>query len=596
MWQANFTYFVDGGEVVKKTNFFQKSERQQSNSKINNMLKSIAPKHRTGHMNIKDKIGTDRFRFYKAKSPIRLKKFPLKSLLQGFPGSRIFSLQLTKTKYGKLSNKLISKILQIVPRRQATLVSKKELAGGSAALNFREKNRQKDQRILRILVYSMVILAVLAVGGVGVNYLVGQNRTCYALAVDGQEVLLFSSESAVTKALGAYAAGQLPAGCEGLQTDYKQKLTVVPNKAKGRELSTEQEIAQTLAAKVTVLVLTKAITVDGEAVAALPNEQAALAALDEVKKHYYPTSADVAVADAKFRESVTITDYWAAAPWVKTKEQAVASILGGDSEEQKHTVADGESFWTIAKKYGVTVAQLQASNSDVNSEKIKPGQEIRLTQYKPVLRVVVVLETTQNNAVQYATTYVNDSSMLRGKSTVKTEGKNGEEKVTYQIVQENGQEITRQRLATTVIAAAQNKVVQRGTKIVVASRGSGSGGTLAWPLVGAITSRYGYRNGELHPAIDIDGHTGDSVRAAAEGTVIKAGYYGNYGNMIKVDHGGGLVTMYAHLSKIKVSVGDTVSAGQVIGLVGSTGNSTGSHLHFEVIINGKEVNPINYLP
>jgi murein DD-endopeptidase MepM/ murein hydrolase activator NlpD len=122
-------------------------------------------------------------------------------------------------------------------------------------------------------------------------------------------------------------------------------------------------------------------------------------------------------------------------------------------------------------------------------------------------------------------------------------------------------------------------------------------GTFTWPVTGTITSPFGWRSNpfggapDFHPGLDIAAPTGTTVTAAAGGTVIMAQWYGGYGNYISIDHGGGYSTGYGHLSAIYVANGQTVSRGQAIGAVGSTGASTGPHLHFEVRINGKAVDP-----
>jgi murein DD-endopeptidase MepM/ murein hydrolase activator NlpD len=125
----------------------------------------------------------------------------------------------------------------------------------------------------------------------------------------------------------------------------------------------------------------------------------------------------------------------------------------------------------------------------------------------------------------------------------------------------------------------------------------GASGMFSWPVTGTITSPFGWRSNpfggapEFHQGLDIAAPTGTTVTAAASGTVIMAQWYGGYGNYILIDHGGGYSTGYGHLSAIYVSNGQTVQKGQAIGAVGSTGESTGPHLHFEVRINGKPVDP-----
>lgn len=126
-------------------------------------------------------------------------------------------------------------------------------------------------------------------------------------------------------------------------------------------------------------------------------------------------------------------------------------------------------------------------------------------------------------------------------------------------------------------------------------------GKLIRPVPGAISSPYGERvhpilgTSRMHNGADMNAAQGDPIRAAADGKVILAGVKGGFGNTIMIDHGGGMVTLYAHQSKLGASVGDKVKAGQTIGFVGSTGLSTGPHLHFEVRINGVAKNPAKYL-
>jgi murein DD-endopeptidase MepM/ murein hydrolase activator NlpD len=96
--------------------------------------------------------------------------------------------------------------------------------------------------------------------------------------------------------------------------------------------------------------------------------------------------------------------------------------------------------------------------------------------------------------------------------------------------------------------------------------------------------------------MDIDGEKGDPIVAPGNGVIIKAGWQGGYGYMIEIDHGNGLTTRYGHLSKIEVEIGESVQRGQLIGLIGSTGRSTGPHLHYELRINDKPVNPRLFLP
>jgi murein DD-endopeptidase MepM/ murein hydrolase activator NlpD len=122
-----------------------------------------------------------------------------------------------------------------------------------------------------------------------------------------------------------------------------------------------------------------------------------------------------------------------------------------------------------------------------------------------------------------------------------------------------------------------------------------SGAGFIWPVSAPITSPFGWRWGRMHEGIDLGAAYGSPIAAVAAGVVIYAGWEGGYGNLVVIDHGGGIATAYGHQSSIAVSLGQSVSQGETLGYVGSTGHSTGPHLHFEVRVNGQAVDPLGYL-
>jgi murein DD-endopeptidase MepM/ murein hydrolase activator NlpD len=135
-----------------------------------------------------------------------------------------------------------------------------------------------------------------------------------------------------------------------------------------------------------------------------------------------------------------------------------------------------------------------------------------------------------------------------------------------------------------------------------AGKDNGATGSMMWPCPSChtITSEFGWRyhpiyhTQKYHSGVDIGASYGASIVAADGGTIITAGSVSGYGNCVVINHGNGITTLYGHMSSIAVSVGQKVSKGQTIGYVGSTGNSTGPHLHWEVTVNGVRQNPLNY--
>ena len=133
--------------------------------------------------------------------------------------------------------------------------------------------------------------------------------------------------------------------------------------------------------------------------------------------------------------------------------------------------------------------------------------------------------------------------------------------------------------------AARNAVERLGT----------SAQGFIWPINGNVTSPYGYRWGRMHTGIDIDGYTGQPIVASKDGVVVMSEYYSGYGLTVVLDHGGGIATLYAHMSRTEVS-GGSVDQGDVVGYVGCSGSCTGDHLHYEVRVNGEPRDPMDYLP
>jgi murein DD-endopeptidase MepM/ murein hydrolase activator NlpD len=150
-------------------------------------------------------------------------------------------------------------------------------------------------------------------------------------------------------------------------------------------------------------------------------------------------------------------------------------------------------------------------------------------------------------------------------------------------------------LAATIRAAQEPSVSAAAPSTPSPASSPASSSGFIWPVRGTLTSAFGPRWGRMHEGIDIAGPSGTPIAAAAAGKVIVAGWSGGYGNLVVIDHGGGMSTAYAHNSTIAVSVGQQVGQGSVIAGMGTTGNSTGVHSHFEVRVNGSAVDPMGYL-
>ena len=226
---------------------------------------------------------------------------------------------------------------------------------------------------------------------------------------------------------------------------------------------------------------------------------------------------------------------------------------------------------------------------------VRKGAEI-----DPIITVNVDRVVVETAALPYETERVENDSLARGTEQVVTAGVDGVQEITRQVVEINGEEIQSEFISSTVLQEAIPEVVEYGTALTVSYRGETGTGVFTWPIDISegyyISSRFGWRSLGWHSGVDLADDIGTAIYASASGTVTFSDYSGGYGNLIKIDHGDGLETRYAHLDESLVSVGDYVEQGTLIALMGNTGNSTGPHLHFEIRIDGEAYDPLLYLP
>ena len=286
---------------------------------------------------------------------------------------------------------------------------------------------------------------------------------------------------------------------------------------------------------------------------------------------------------AKVVEPVKVESSYAAPDEVLTTDQMRRMMLYGQKEPQQ-TVTFGEdsSLWYIARDYGLTEEELILLNPQVEGLKWGEllGMELDVTPLNPIIHVQTEQEKVNVAPISYETEYIDDETMLKGQTKVTQTGQNGEFLTRIKVEYVNGEQTNSTVVEETQLSEPVKEVIIRGTKVV-----SGVGtGNWVWPTTSRnVTCGYLCYSG--HYAIDISASTGQSVYAADNGVVVSASYNAAYGNVILINHKNGYYTRYAHLNSMNVKDGDIVEAGQLIGGAGNTGNSTGTHLHFEIRTN-----------
>ncbi|MEL7655222.1 MAG: M23 family metallopeptidase, partial [Bacillota bacterium] len=327
-------------------------------------------------------------------------------------------------------------------------------------------------------------------------------------------------------------------------------------------------------------------------VAVLESEKTAKEILNQIQSKYIKNDENIQYKEIGFDEDVTIKDVETKLGDIAKKDKALEYMMTGAVEKKIHLVQSGETFSEIAKMYGLKQSELKVSNPDVIPEKLQIGQEICLNQIVPLVTVQTVEVAKYKETIPFEITYENTANLYKNEQTVKSRGSNGEKDVVAEVIRNNGIEVSRTEISASILTQPVSQVVLVGTKEPPPLIGTGS---FIYPIRGTLTSRYGTRWGRLHSGIDLAAPIGTHIKAADGGKVTFAGYNGALGYMVAIDHGGGRVTWYGHCSKLFVKKGERVYQGQHIANVGNTGRSTGPHVHFEVHINGKAKNPLNYL-
>ncbi len=335
-----------------------------------------------------------------------------------------------------------------------------------------------------------------------------------------------------------------------------------------------------------------AIKVDGQQKTILYSKECAEDILNEIQNQYLTNSDSVEYETVGFAERVEISEVNTKIANIQDENDALDYMLTGAVEIKTYPVQAGDTFNQIARNLGMSADDLQSTNPEVNPARLQIGQELVLNRVRPVLTVETTEVAEYTLPIDFEIEYEETSALYKGEETVKSSGTKGQRQVVAQIVRHNGEEVSRNELSSKVLSEPKSQVVLKGTKDLPPLMGTGR---FIYPTRGRLSSGFGPRWGRMHNGIDLAAPTGTKIRAADGGRVISAGWEGALGYCVRIDHGQNRVTVYGHASKLFVKAGDRVYQDQHIANVGSTGRSTGSHLHFEVHINGVPQNPLKYL-
>lgn len=511
--------------------------------------------------------------------------------------------------------KFMRRMGKLQDSQSASVESGVDIQQGSNSANtlmqfHQENGTRKWSRRSWILGFVGLVLLSSVLIGAEKKYVTANTVTYYRVLIQGEEIGKLTEESQLTKLYETKQKAyqdKYPDSTMVLQTEG---ITIEEEQAYKPEFDSEATIEK-LDGMLKAYAVGVQLLVNGEVIGIVKDQETANAVLEGVKNHYIPqaevatdskikrtaasgSNAKSATPDAvesvKIREEVTIAPVKTDPNKILDVEEAVKSLTEGKEAPLIYTVQEGDTISGIAKRYEIEQKEIFSNNPEVKELTLKIGDTLKLKVAQPEVTVVTVEQVTEQVVTEPEVIVRKSDQLAAGKTKVVRAGQTGLKEMQYRLTKENGMVVQEEWLGQTVLKASLSEVVYQGTKVV----GKGTG-MFSWPVSGAtITSSFGERWSRAHKGIDMVS-SNRTIKASDAGTVTFAGVQSGYGNVVIVDHLNGYETYYGHLSSISVSSGQKLEQGAKIGIMGSTGRSTGTHLHFEIRKNGTALNPMKYL-
>lgn len=477
------------------------------------------------------------------------------------------------------------------------------------------KQKPLHKKMLFIKTFIITVLAASVVAfsnGPVVSASASKLTTIHYVYLNDQYIGIVSDKDIVEKLITEKAA-EMKKTYNGVNLQVEPKVKYITEQV-FNSTANNQEALNSLESAIELQANAAALVVDGNPVAYLDSQNTAEEVLKKMKLKYVTeaqlteiearkaagnatlpelTENQSRLLDVQFSKNVTVEGVSISPNQIISADNAFTLLQKGTLEEKKYVVKEGDVLGTVANSNGLKLAELLKLNPELNENSVlQIGQELNITALKPYLEVIVEKEENLKESVPFKTEVKYDPALPKGETREKQQGKNGLRSVTYHTYEQNGVLVKKEATSAQMITQPVNHIVIKGSK-VIPSRGEG---TFAWPTSGGyISSQMGYRWGAMHKGIDIARPSNRTIKAADNGVVIFAGWSGSLGNKVIIDHNNGYQTVYGHMSSISVRVGQTVPKGSKLGIMGSTGDSTGVHLHFEIYKNGNLKNPLSYL-
>ncbi|MDE6182688.1 MAG: peptidoglycan DD-metalloendopeptidase family protein, partial [Eubacteriales bacterium] len=418
------------------------------------------------------------------------------------------------------------------------------------------------------------------------------NKNAQEISIDGKTIGVIKDKEITSEELTKTAIAKLQEEL-GAEIKVNEEITLKPVHASKDEIVSTEYALSEIVNQYTFQVEATAIYVEGKEIAVVKNEEEAKAVLSSIVSKYVPEGVTQA-SEPTFLQNVELKEKFVSEDDIMKNEEATNLLNVSSEKGKKYTIKSGDTLYQVAINADMTMEELLKANPGLTEDSmLKIGQELNIVVPEPLLSVVTYEQAVYTEAIPKKVETINNDQEYKTYRKVISAGKDGSKEITATVKKVNGIEESREVVSEKVLTEPVVEKVEVGTLNTPPKKAIGN---FIYPIVGArLTSGFGPRWGTMHYGIDLACASGTPIKASDGGTVVFSGWGNGYGNMIKIDHGNGFYTLYGHNSKNIVSVGQKVAQGEVIGYVGSTGNSTGNHLHFEVIKNGVKQNPLNYL-
>ena len=410
---------------------------------------------------------------------------------------------------------------------------------------------------------------------------------------DGNTIAAVSSESAVKDARANLE--RITTKALGIKYTVDDSLLQYSSGLMRRQdLVDEETFEETLSEEIGLVTLAYSLYVEGEKIGSTPYE----GALEELLEQLKGSVINENTISAGVAEEVEIKQEYVPTAEIMNLGYLAETLYSTKTAEVTYEVKKGDTWSEIANEHDLTSKELLALNPGYDINKLQIGEVLTLSASVPYLTMTVVQQERYVDEVQFDIEYTDTNTLYKGDYKVTSPGTFGAADVVANVTYINGTETEREILSSVTLREPVTEYRLQGTKERPTWHPTG---TFRWPTSGRITSYFGGRKSPggigstNHKGIDIAAPRGTPVYAADGGTVTYSGWMSGYGYTIRIDHGNGYVTYYAHNSSLVAKVGQHVYKGQQIAKGGSTGNSTGNHCHFEIRYNGVPKNPLHYI-